>query len=265
MSEARALDLPDHPRLTHNITHFARALRKAGLRVGPGRVIDAIRAVEAAGFTSKEDFFFTLQACFVSRAEDRAVFAQVFRLYWRDPRYMEPMMAMLLPALRGVQDTPVAKPAEKRAAEALLDGANRDARPDEGDEQGEDTEIDIAASMTNTAMRRGCRRWRKSLPSRPRQTSTDAIRAKDHVVLRSTRREDGFLQRRPKPAEGRKSLSATTPSGRNSWNWLRRSWAANGRRHCSTEHGRSRRLPTSRCSSIWRLRPERARGEASGV
>ena len=66
MVELPDLELPDNPKLTHNITHFARALRKAGLPIGTGRVIDAIRAVEAAGFTSKADFFYTLRACFVS-------------------------------------------------------------------------------------------------------------------------------------------------------------------------------------------------------
>ena len=116
MAEYPPLDLPDDPRLAGNITHFARALRKAGLRVGPGRVIDAIRAVEAAGFTSKTDFYWTLHACFVSRPEDRRVFAQVFRLYWRDPRFMEHMMSMMLPAVRGVQEDRTAQSAEKRAA-----------------------------------------------------------------------------------------------------------------------------------------------------
>ena len=78
-----ALALPDTPRLTQNLTHFARALRKAGLPVGPGRVLTAIEAVEAAGFTSKQDFYWTLHAVFVSRPEERQVFAQVFRLFWR--------------------------------------------------------------------------------------------------------------------------------------------------------------------------------------
>lgn len=212
MSEARALELPDHPRLTHNITHFARALRKAGLRVGPGRVIDAIRAVEAAGFTSKEDFFFTLQACFVSRAEDRAVFAQVFRLYWRDPRYMEHMMAMMLPALRGVQDTPVAKPAEKRAAEALLDGANRDARPDEGDEQGEDTEIDIDASMTISTEEK-----LKTLDFE--QMSTDEIAQARRMLSRLTLPVKPFASRRGQPSlqgariDARRTLKAALRRG----------------------------------------------------
>ena len=33
-------------RLAENIMHFGRALRAAGLTVGPGRVLDAVRAIE---------------------------------------------------------------------------------------------------------------------------------------------------------------------------------------------------------------------------
>ncbi len=148
MSEYAPLDLPDHPKLTHNITHFARALRRAGLPAGPGRVVEAIRAVEAAGFTSRADFFYTLRACFVNRPEHRAVFAQIFRLYWRDPRYMEHMMAMLLPAIRGVQEDRAAKPAEKRAAEALLDGQSPDLPETGPDGPDEETLIEVDASRT---------------------------------------------------------------------------------------------------------------------
>lgn len=147
MVELAELDIPDNPKLAGNITHFARALRRAGLPIGPGRVIDAIRAVEAAGFSDKQDFYWTLQACFVSKPEERRVFAQVFRLYWRDPRYLEHMMSFMLPAMRGVSEQRVAQAAEKRAAEALLDGIGE--AP--GDfEQPEDagSEIEIDASFT---------------------------------------------------------------------------------------------------------------------
>ncbi len=147
MAEHIPLDLPENPKLSHNITHFARALRKAGLPIGPGRVIDAIRAVEAAGFSEKADFYWVLHACFVNRPEHRKIFAQVFRLYWRDPRFMEHMMAMMLPALRGVQEDRRADAAEKRAAEALLDGAARDA-PEMQDESDEEIQIEIDASRT---------------------------------------------------------------------------------------------------------------------
>ncbi|MBF9036485.1 VWA domain-containing protein [Rhodobacterales bacterium HKCCE2091] len=144
------LTLPDDPKLTRNITHFARALRVAGLPAGPGRVADAIRAVAAAGFLDRADFFYTLQACFTSRPEHRAIFAQLFRLYWRDPRYLEHMMSALLPSLRGVAEEREAQAAEKRAAEALLDGVARDA-PDlpEGEDGGEEIEIDARLTMSS--------------------------------------------------------------------------------------------------------------------
>jgi uncharacterized protein with von Willebrand factor type A (vWA) domain len=147
MAEHLPLDLPKNPKLAQNILHFARALRRAGLPIGPGRVIDAIAAVQAAGFSDKRDFYYTLQACFVSRPEQRAAFGQVFRLYWRDPRFLEHMMSMMLPAIRGVQEDRTASAAEKRAAEALLDGAQAQ-QPEFADQANEETQIEIDASLT---------------------------------------------------------------------------------------------------------------------
>lgn len=147
------LELPAEPRLAGNIVHFARALRRVGLRIGPGRVIDAVRAVEAVGFTEKHDFYNTLAACFVSRPEERLVFAQVFRLYWRDPRFLEHMMAMLLPSVRGVQEERRAADAERRAAEALLDDAATLPGRD-GTEAEEAAEIILDASGTASATER---------------------------------------------------------------------------------------------------------------
>ena len=147
------LALPETGRLAENIAHFARALRKAGLPIGPGRVIDAIRAVEAAGFSEKRDFYWTLHACFVNRPEHRLVFAQVFRLYWRDPRYLEHMMAMMIPAVRGVQEDRKAQSAEKRAAEALLDGAEAPDFEERDSDEGE-TQIEIDASLTMSSEER---------------------------------------------------------------------------------------------------------------
>jgi hypothetical protein len=146
-----ALDVPEDGKLARNVLHFARALRRAGLPVGPGQVIDAVRAVAAAGFTARGDFYWALHACFVRRPEERAVFAQVFRLYWRDPQFLEHMMSLLLPQVRGVQEERAAEAAEKRAAEALLDGRAPDlppapqAAPDPEDR----IEIDATATMSH--------------------------------------------------------------------------------------------------------------------
>lgn len=147
MATYAALDIPEDGKLAHNIAHFARALRKAGLPIGPGRTLDAVKAVAAAGFDRREDFYFTLQAIFVSRPEERALFAQVFRLFWRDPRHLDQMMALLLPQIQGVQEDRVAQAAEKRAAEALLDGQLPPAPKTET--EGEEIEIDATATMSS--------------------------------------------------------------------------------------------------------------------
>jgi len=216
MPEYAPLDLPEEGKLTHNITHFARALRAAGLKAGPGRVIDAIRAVEATGFTTQTDFYWALHACFVSKPEERAVFHQIFRLYWRDPRYLEHMMAMLLPAVRGVQEERAAKSAERRAAEALLDGVDRDV-PDlpEGEEEGSEIEIDATLTMSaeerlrsldfeqmSTAEMAEAKRMlaRLKLPMRPmvsRRTAPNALgkRADWRGTMRSAMRRGGEIER----------------------------------------------------------------------
>ena len=216
MADAPALDLPADGKLGHNITHFARALRKAGLPIGPGRVLDAIRAVEAAGFSERTDFYWTLHACFVSRPEHRPVFAQVFRLFWRDPRYLEQMMSLMLPAVRGVQDDRTAAPAEKRAAEALLDGALRDLPGvDDQDLPPEEIEIDARFTLSpqerlrtldfeqmSTAEMAEARRMlaRLSLPVRPlpsRRTVADALGSRPdwRGTLRASLRQGGEIPR----------------------------------------------------------------------
>lgn len=151
MTDYAPLTVPEEGRLAQNILWFARALRKAGLPLGAARVLDAVRAVQAVGFGGREDFYWTLHACFVSRPEHRAVFAQVFRLYWRDPQYLEHMMSLLLPALRGVQEDRPPDPAEKRAAQALLDGQFPEFATTEAPEN---EQIEIDASATHSPQER---------------------------------------------------------------------------------------------------------------
>ncbi len=196
MQEYPDLDLPENPKLAQNITHFIRALRRAGLPVGPGRMLDAVRAVSAVGFTSKRDFYWTLHALCVTRPEHRAVFAQIFRLYWRDPRFLEHMMGMLLPAMRGLNETPQAKSAEKRAAEALLDGAQT-SMPDLPESKDEDSLLEVDASATASARER-----LRSLDFE--QMGTDEIAQAKRMLARLTLPVPPMLSRRMTPdARGR--------------------------------------------------------------
>jgi len=88
-------------KLAENVMHFARLLRSAGLRIGPDRVIDGVKALEIAGASRKEDWYWTMSAVFLSREEQRPIFDQAFQVFWRDPKLVEKMMAALLPKTYG--------------------------------------------------------------------------------------------------------------------------------------------------------------------
>src|SRR6516165_7549060 len=86
--------------LLANLMHFARALRAAGLPVGPGKVIDAVAAVRAIGITDRRDFYWTLHAVFVNRPDQRLIFDQAFHVFWRNPDLLKKMMSLILPEMR---------------------------------------------------------------------------------------------------------------------------------------------------------------------
>ncbi len=104
--------------LAANVTHFARALRKAGLPVGPGRTLDAVAAL-AEGVGGREDFYWTLHALFVSRREHSVVFDQAFHLFWRKRGLIEKLIATLSPTAPATRDDRKPEAAALRVAEAL--------------------------------------------------------------------------------------------------------------------------------------------------
>jgi uncharacterized protein with von Willebrand factor type A (vWA) domain len=88
-------------RLAENVMHFARLLRAAGLRIGPDRVLDCVRALELADCDRRDDWYWTMSAVLLSKEEQRPIFDQAFRIFWRDPRLVEKMMQALLPKTYG--------------------------------------------------------------------------------------------------------------------------------------------------------------------
>ena len=83
--------------LSQNIVRFARALREAGVPLGPGAVLDALAAVEAAGVGDREDFYTTLHAVFVKKHEHSLLFDQAFRIFWKRKGFIEKLIALLSP------------------------------------------------------------------------------------------------------------------------------------------------------------------------
>ncbi|TIT70580.1 MAG: VWA domain-containing protein, partial [Mesorhizobium sp.] len=109
-------------RIADNIVYFARTLRKAGMRVGPASVKDAIEAVLAAGIGSRDDFYWTLHAVLVSRHEDHPVFDEAFRLFWKSRELIEKMLAMFSPVALNTSEKQKPRAAETRVSQAMFEG-----------------------------------------------------------------------------------------------------------------------------------------------
>ncbi|TIP27691.1 MAG: VWA domain-containing protein [Mesorhizobium sp.] len=109
-------------RIADNIVYFARTLRKAGMRVGPASVKDAIEAVLAAGIGSRDDFYWTLHAVLVSRHEDHPTFDETFRLFWKSHELIEKMLAMFSPVAPNSREKQKPRAAENRVSQAMFEG-----------------------------------------------------------------------------------------------------------------------------------------------
>jgi uncharacterized protein with von Willebrand factor type A (vWA) domain len=136
---------PGDGKLVANLMHFARVLRAAGLPIGPGKIIDAVEAVRAVGIENRDDFYWTLHAVFVNRRDQRQIFDQAFHVFWRNPKLLQRMMALLLPALRLPPDDPSLEPINRRLMEALA-GPN----PGRGkaDQEPPEPELTVDSAMT---------------------------------------------------------------------------------------------------------------------
>ncbi|HEY6383377.1 MAG TPA: VWA domain-containing protein [Pseudolabrys sp.] len=129
-------------RFAENILYFARALRTAGIPVGPGAVLDALEALSVARIGSRDDFYWTLHAVFVKRHEHTALFDQAFKIFFRKRGYIEKMIASILP------ETPPGSPAApppgaQRIQEALFSGL------DQREQQKSDIEIDARLTVSD--------------------------------------------------------------------------------------------------------------------
>ncbi len=132
-------------KIAANIMHFARVLRAAGLPVGPGKVLDGLRAVETVGLGSREDFYWTLHAVFVNRRDQREIFDQAFHIFWRNPKLLERMNALVLPSFVDPTKEPETEEINRRLAEAL-----KGDQPDAGEDGGDDEEPDITVDAVMT-------------------------------------------------------------------------------------------------------------------
>ncbi len=72
----------DFSRLLENVVLFARLLRRAGMTVGTGQILDLTRALEVVDVGNRDDFYHTARVILVGRREDLPVFDTLFNLFW---------------------------------------------------------------------------------------------------------------------------------------------------------------------------------------
>src|ERR1700730_8520668 len=107
---------PPTGQIADNIVGFARALRAAGIPVGPGAVIDALNALRLIEIGSRADVYTTLEAIFVKRHDHALIFEQAFNLFFRAAEDWKHMLDSV-PLPDHARKKP--PPASRRVQEAL--------------------------------------------------------------------------------------------------------------------------------------------------
>jgi uncharacterized protein len=71
--------------LLANLLLFGRLLRRLGMDVDVGRMLDLMQALEHIQIGRKNDFYYTVRSLLVHRREDLRFFDQAFELFWQKP------------------------------------------------------------------------------------------------------------------------------------------------------------------------------------
>ena len=181
--------MSDAPRgtgkLAQNILYFARVLREAGLPVGPGSVLDAVHAVEAAGISDRNDFRAVLHAVFVKKHEHTLVFDQAFDLFWRKRGLVDKLIAMMSP----LAETKAPEQSKPKAGATRVSEAMFKREPEEKPKP--QTELDYRLTMSDQEVLQ-----RKDFA----QMTAQEIAAAQAAIARMDMKHDLVRTRRFKPA-----------------------------------------------------------------
>jgi uncharacterized protein with von Willebrand factor type A (vWA) domain len=71
------------PRLLDNLLRFGRVLRRAGIDVHPGRLIDLVRALDLVNLAARDEVYHACRSLLVHRYEQLELFDRAFEAFWR--------------------------------------------------------------------------------------------------------------------------------------------------------------------------------------
>ena len=208
-------------RMADNLVHFARALRHAGIRTGPAQLETAIRALRETSIGNREDFYHTLRAVLITRAEDLALFHQVFQMFWRDPDFLGRMLHLTSPKLEDKTPPPPKPAAHRRAADALQDRPESPRPPKPREEITRDARVTSSANevlgamdfeqMSSAELREAEAAIRAlelpvpRLPARRFQSASQGLKPDPRATLRAAMRRGGepsnLMMKAPRPRD----------------------------------------------------------------
>jgi uncharacterized protein with von Willebrand factor type A (vWA) domain len=113
----------------HNLLLFGRVLRRLGLDVNPGRMMDLVSALDHIEIGQKSDFFFAARTLLVHEREDLPLFDEAFALFWRKPSENWDRTWQGLTKRRKPSSWVVTHPPLKEAAPKENDPASSSAEP----------------------------------------------------------------------------------------------------------------------------------------
>lgn len=141
--------------ILENVVLFARLLRRAGLTVGTGQILDLTRALEVIDIGRRDDFYHALRVVLVGRREDLPVFDTLFRVFWnaRTADFLKERAALDRQADTGVDliedcvpDRDNADTSRPRTLEIVSPDEADEEDGDDADQPGPQTQILLAYS-----------------------------------------------------------------------------------------------------------------------
>lgn len=100
-SENSTMAGPKSGELFPNLLLFARRLKEKGLKITPGRIIDAARSLAFVDLSNRQDFASALQANWASSTEEISLFHEFFREFWSQWERTE--RKRILPSSQGAE------------------------------------------------------------------------------------------------------------------------------------------------------------------
>ncbi len=200
--------------VVRKLVTFGRILREAGVEVGPGRLQDALRALDTINLATRDEVYAALACTLVAKRDDLEIFDRAFKAWFErapvrnlEQRPIDLGLADLTPE---TTPTPAHAMGEVQEDTGDVDDADMATAAYSASEMLREKDFADMTAAELRAMRRACERLAHHLPkrtSRRLEASPDGDRIDPRATIRLAMRNEGEpivrAYRQPKQVERR--------------------------------------------------------------